>query len=631
MKLSIKMMFVFSAIMILSLFSFSSYTAQNSIVGSNKYTEARYVNMSANISTALKQEISMMHMTVNELSNNLSFTSTLNQFVRDDSTDQKMMTAARQSVLQSLYQSPMVDQFYRVSFIGLDGRYITTQTEKDFDYTVPTEVFAQLLAPSTNSTASSEGLSYQVIAPHKDLFSTRSDILVYGIIEPIKYYGNILGYISVLNECSSLNYLTEFIDNTYEVEVQISFDDGVILFSTSETPYAFTTDMETDTMCTWTEESTGAVREVLYTKLSSLGLNLYMSQNQQISRNGAELLRISVIKRTLVIMAIALTLIGVLSFELTRSIRLLTKRVQQMSSKDILANTTSQSLTEMVTTPQDHEIYSLELAYNEMLERLRNSTINELSLRESTLHAQLNALQTQINPHFIYNTLNIISAKSMESGNFDIIEICDQFASMLRYSTDTHSRTATLQEEIENVENYLLLAKARYEENLEFFIDVPDDLQNIYVPKLTLQPLVENALTHGFNGKNILRKLSVIEKIENQNLILEIRDNGTGFSEETLKDLQTRIAEIEAGRSSLEESNQHIGLINTCLRLYYYSKGNIRISIKNDYGAVITVNIPQNPTFHEKRQKQLFQNRSGSDFYAYERGSYAERTVKTGI
>ena len=180
----------------------------------------------------------------------------------------------------------------------------------------------------------------------------------------------------------------------------------------------------------------------------------------------------------------------------------------------------------------------------------------------------------------------------MESGNLEVIEICDQFASMLRYSTDTRSRVATLQEEIENIFDYLMLAKARYEENLEFVIDVPEALHHIIVPKLTLQPLVENAITHGFDGKNILRKLSIIGTVTSANLILTIRDNGTGFSDEMLESLRRRIREIDSGNVSIEKSGGHIGLINTCLRLHYYSKGRMHITIHNDNGAVITLTMP---------------------------------------
>lgn len=227
-----------------------------------------------------------------------------------------------------------------------------------------------------------------------------------------------------------------------------------------------------------------------------------------------------------------------------------------------------------------------------MMLRLRDSTLNELAMREGTLQAQLNALQMQINPHFIYNTLNIISAKSMESGNLDVIEICDQFASMLRYATDTRSRTAFLQEEIENVRNYLLLAKSRYEDNLEFVIDVPEDLHGIEVPKLTLQPLVENALNHGYAGSSTLRRISVIGTITDSMLVLEIRDNGTGFSEDMLRSFRRLIADIDAGKVSIEDAGGHIGLINTCLRLHYYSNGAIRITIRNDNGAVVTLTMP---------------------------------------
>ena len=137
-----------------------------------------------------------------------------------------------------------------------------------------------------------------------------------------------------------------------------------------------------------------------------------------------------------------------------------------------------------------------------------------------------------------------------------------------------------------------MLAKARYEDDLQYTIDVPESLNEITVPKLTLQPLVENALTHGFDGTNIIRILSVTGFVLGDSLVLEIRDNGTGFSEEMLKSLRFRIREIEDGKVSIESTGGHIGLVNTCLRLYYYSKGAMRIAISNDSGAVITMTFP---------------------------------------
>lgn len=225
--------------------------------------------------------------------------------------------------------------------------------------------------------------------------------------------------------------------------------------------------------------------------------------------------------------------------------------------------------------------------------RLRKSAQREITLQNSTLQAQLNALQTQINPHFVYNTLNIISAKGMESGNEEIMEICDQFAQMLRYATDVRARSATLAAEVQNAEHYLLLAKARYEEQLQFSICMPEGAEDLLLPKLTLQPLVENALTHGFREHNRQRIINLTGVIEDSLLRLTIRDNGSGFSEQVLSQLSSAFASIDREHTPYSDpANGHIGLINTYMRLHHYSRGKIRMSLYNDGGAVVELILP---------------------------------------
>ena len=333
---------------------------------------------------------------------------------------------------------------------------------------------------------------------------------------------------------------------------------------------------------------------VYHTLMERDGLHLVIAQDAHLQDMQNHRLRRNMFLRALYIMIPTGLLISLVSLGLTRSTRKLTRKVRQIPISSMLTTSLGalSELAETVTSPTDRETHELEQVFNAMMLHLREAASAEMALREGALQARLSALQTQINPHFIYNTLNIISAKSMESGNFDVIEICNQFAQMLRYSTDTRSQTATMAEEIEFVRSYLMLAKARYEDNLEFSIDVPENLGDITVPRLTLQPLVENALNHGFDGKNVLRRLSVSGHIEGGLLVLIIRDNGTGFSEEMLQSLRSRIRAIEEGTVSIESTGGHIGLINTCLRLHYYSKGAMRISIGNDNGAVITLTMP---------------------------------------
>lgn len=592
MKLSIKMMLIFSVMMLLALFILSFYAAKLSVKGASAFTDARFHNMSASIQRDLEQDISMMKMTLRELTENTTFMAALNQMVRDDSADRKMAIAASKAAAQQLLQSPLVGTFYRVAFYTREGVFLTTHMDAS----------QELIAGSDEAKAEISTLSWLdradkfsdpiLLAPYKDIFSSAPQGRVYGIAQQVKYHGNTIGYLEISNQYEDLARIMKFVDNPI-VSVEAIFDDGQRLFESQSADWTWPETLAQDTFTNVPMEGS-AGRVVLHTSLSRLGLHLYISQDSSLIDISNAILRSNMFRQALFVMLPAILLITLVSIGLTHSIRKLTKKVRQISADSVLRQDAvpSEALLSTITSPRDRETYELEQVINHLMIRLRDSMTNELALREGALHAQLTALQTQINPHFIYNTLNIISAKSMESGNFDVIEICDQFAQMLRYSTDTRSRTATVAEEIENVRNYLMLAKARYENNLEFTIDMPENLNEITVPKLTLQPLVENALTHGFDGKNELRKLSVTGRIENHQLILEIRDNGTGFSNEMLQSLQVRIQEIEKDEVSIEASGGHIGLINTCLRLHYYSHGEMHVTIRNDNGAVITMVMP---------------------------------------
>lgn len=586
MRLSAKMILLFSAIMAFATVMLSMYAVESSVDGAAEFTKARFSNMSASISLDIDRDIEMKRLTLDTLAGDSSFLSALNQYVRDDSDDQKMGLMARTAALQQLYQSPLVEQYACVAFFNSDGKYFASTMNKDTD--VPdTSALTAILDPDPREL---------LLPPQQDLFTPDPRTQVYGLVEPISYHGKLLGYLAALDRYSALNHIMTFVDNNNEVMVQAVLENegGSVPFYASGEAVDFPPELAEDSLVTWTDPATGTTYEVWHSRIDSTRLHLYIAQDSEITVQSNTVIRANVIRRALLIMVPSLMVVMLLSFGLTKSIRRLTQKVQRTPPTGVLLDDFAalQALNQTVTSPTDKETHTLELAYNHMMLQLLSSARNELALREGALQAQLSALQAQINPHFIYNTLNIISAKSMESGNLEIIEICDQFASMLRYSTDTRSRTATMREEIGNVRDYLLLAKARYEENLEFVIDVPDQLYDVEVPRLTLQPLVENALNHGFDGKNILRKLSIIGTRTSENLILTIRDNGTGFSDEMLEKLRARIREIDAGKVSIDKSGGHIGLTNTCLRLHYYSSGKMRISIHNDHGAVITLTMP---------------------------------------
>ncbi|MBR5111742.1 MAG: histidine kinase [Clostridia bacterium] len=595
MKLSVKIVLLFSVMMLAGLLILSSIATRSTLEGANAFTEARFRNMSTSIRRDLEIDFDMMEMTLQEQTENTTFMAALNQMVRDDSEDQKMALAAGKTALNQLLQSPLVESFYRVSFYTREGAFLTTFVEavdRDFQLLTKTGEARERIASLSWLDDADKTAGPVFLAPHEDIFPVRRSVRIYGVARQAKYHGKTIGYLEVSNQADGLLRIMDYVDNE-DVSVEAVFDGGELLYASGETAWQWPDTLDEDAFTTVQMAENGTRRSVYHTYIKKLGLHLYISQDSAVNEQNNGRLRLAIYRSASYIMLPALALIILVSLGLTQSISKLSRKVKQLPSDSVLhRDDTAQGMLTTVTSPRDLETYDLEQSFNQLIRRLQDSAANEISLREGTLQAQLSALQTQINPHFIYNTLNIISAKAMEKGNFDVIEICDQFAQMLRYSTDTRSKTATMAEEIENTRNYLMLAKARYEDNLEFTIDVPENLSDITVPKLTLQPLVENALNHGFDGTNALRRLSVTGKIKDQRLMLEIRDNGTGFSEEMLRSLRERIQEIEDGKVSIEVAGGHIGLVNTCLRLHYYSQGKMHVFIRNENGAVVTISLP---------------------------------------
>ena len=130
-KLSVKIILIFSAVMLAGLLLFSSYAARTTLEGASAFTESRFGNMATSIERELEREYRLMEMTLLELTDNSTFMAALNQIVRDDSDDLKMADAAEKIALQQLVESPLVDMYYRVSFFTKDGIFLTSSVSKD--------------------------------------------------------------------------------------------------------------------------------------------------------------------------------------------------------------------------------------------------------------------------------------------------------------------------------------------------------------------------------------------------------------------------------------------------------------------------------------------------------------------
>ena len=221
------------------------------------------------------------------------------------------------------------------------------------------------------------------------------------------------------------------------------------------------------------------------------------------------------------------------------------------------------------------EFKALAESYKAMTERLDRAIQNERRSSMLTLQAQFDTLQTQVNPHFIYNVLNIISGRGVLDEDLAISQMCGALAEMLRYSTSNKERYALVSQELKYLDNYFFLIKARYEDRFEFSVVMDEKVKDMVIPKMALQQLVENSLAHGFGNTVTVMRIELFGSADDSGWRIAVRDNGQGFSEGKLKELKEKLQETKKKvlnpGSTVEMEIGGMGIENTyarCLLLF---------------------------------------------------------------
>jgi len=221
-----------------------------------------------------------------------------------------------------------------------------------------------------------------------------------------------------------------------------------------------------------------------------------------------------------------------------------------------------------------------------------NESIQEaVSLRAHEKEAQLVALQSQLNPHFLHNMLQTIAIMAEESDAGAIQALIFNLAKVLRYVASTEETTATLGMEAEYAESYFAAMRARFGDSLEFIIDIPFGMKEILVPRLVFQPFIENCFKYGTSNRPPWR-VELHGRIMDGRWTVEILDNGPGFSAETLALVSARIAEREReGRGLPPLSISGMGILNSYERFkLVFGNGSVfEIGNRTEGGARISM------------------------------------------
>jgi two-component system sensor histidine kinase YesM len=251
--------------------------------------------------------------------------------------------------------------------------------------------------------------------------------------------------------------------------------------------------------------------------------------------------------------------------------------------------------TEGVHQPDLGEIDELRLAFRDMRSKLNESIQEAVALRAHEREAQLVALQSQLNPHFLHNMLQTISIMAEDGSPAALQELIQNLVQVLRYVSSTEETTATLGTEMSYVESYLAAMRARFGESLEYVIDISRPLREIVVPRLILQPFIENCFKYGTSTRPPWR-IELRGGRENGRWLIEILDNGPGFSPATLARISERLASREraGGRSPMSISG--MGILNSYERLWLAFGEGIVFEIANRPagGARVVLGAPLN-------------------------------------
>lgn len=239
-----------------------------------------------------------------------------------------------------------------------------------------------------------------------------------------------------------------------------------------------------------------------------------------------------------------------------------------------------------IVVDSENEIGSLTKSFNVMTQRIHELMAQNIREQEAKRKSELKALQSQINPHFLYNTLDSIIWMAEGKKNEEVVLMTASLARLLRQSISNEDELVSIGQEIEYARGYLTIQKMRYKDKLEFWIEVEPSILNIRLIKLVLQPVIENAIYHGLKYKESRGLLLVKGFMKNGNAVLQVIDDGVGMDQETLDHIYER--------HKVDYHSNGVGIYNVQkrLQLYYGNEYGIVYESKPGEGTTATITIP---------------------------------------
>ncbi|MFC9708755.1 sensor histidine kinase [Paenibacillus sp. NPDC056933] len=247
-----------------------------------------------------------------------------------------------------------------------------------------------------------------------------------------------------------------------------------------------------------------------------------------------------------------------------------------------------------ITPEGNDEIANLGLSFNIMVQNIKELLQQSIQKERLLQKAELRTLQAQINPHFLYNTLDSIVWMAEAGKREGVIQIVKALSDFFHFSLNNGRDWVQIRSELAHASSYLIIQSMRYRDILDYTIQVPSELYEYPILNMTLQPLLENALYHGIKNKRGKGRIDIRGHIHEDSIVLTVTDNGVGISPERLEHIRGYL-EHPSPSETTEEVQGGFGLLNVHqrLRLYFGETYGIEIESKDGEGTEIKVRIPK--------------------------------------
>ena len=327
------------------------------------------------------------------------------------------------------------------------------------------------------------------------------------------------------------------------------------------------------------------VEQVFYNKSIYSGCNLlYIVDSDQL--NGYKTTTINFI----IISSILLIIINILFIILfNKNVYIPIKNAEE-ALKEIVEGNTEYKIEGVNESSELSPLYN---DLNSLTEKLKNLVKSEYTAKIMKKQAEIDALQSQINPHFLYNTLESIRGQAIEEGATSIEMMVKTLSDLFRYNISNKKAMVTLKDELENIDNYINIQQFRFNNKFKIIKEIQLETLNCMIPKLIVQPLVENAIKHGLETKIGKGIISIRAHILDSRLIINIEDDGQGMDQEELVYINKYLVN---GVNLQETQNIKIGLglinINERIKLIYNTDFGIKIYSMKGVGTNVELSIP---------------------------------------